>query len=133
MDYMDTLTRMILCVGIEVGCLHSKQAGGIRENGLTITRAEIGTRGGRAVGSFYVTDALFQEVNTDTVEMVRREIGGTVSLANKSPGRPTQTSTRITSKNKNSDDLKDRPRFSLGTLLWSQLEQFSDNFRPIKS
>ncbi|KAL7221707.1 hypothetical protein ACSBR1_023617 [Camellia fascicularis] len=82
-------------VRIEVGCLHSKQAGTPNRYNKGISRKwanhNKGRDGGRAVGSFYVTDASCQEVNTDTVEMVRREIGGTVSLVNKSPGTPTQT------------------------------------------
>ncbi|KAA8522580.1 hypothetical protein F0562_013059 [Nyssa sinensis] len=101
-----------------------------RENGLSITRAEIGTRGERAVGSFYVTDAAGNDVNPETVEVVRQEIGGTVLAVNKSSGRPPQNSTSSRSK---SSAVEERPRFSLGSLFWSQLERLSSNFGPIKS
>ncbi|KAL6993877.1 hypothetical protein U1Q18_011988 [Sarracenia purpurea var. burkii] len=106
-----------------------------RENGLSVARAEMGKRGERAVGSFYVTDVSGQDVHPETIDLVRGEIGGTVVAVNKSPERsPQQTSTRSsTSKNKCSNVEEDRPRLSLGTLLWSQLERLSSNFRPIKS
>lgn len=58
-----------------------------RENGLSIARAELGTREERAIGSFYVTDTSGNNVNSDTVEAVRREIGGTIIVVNKSSAR----------------------------------------------
>ena len=103
-----------------------------RENGLSVSRAEIGTRYEKAIGSFYVTDSSGQDVNLETVEMVRKEIGGPVLVVGKSLGRTSETSTSSTSRSESSD-VEDRPRFSLGTLLWSQLERLSGNFRPIKS
>ncbi|KAG5535479.1 hypothetical protein RHGRI_023296 [Rhododendron griersonianum] len=131
--------RMDICTDNRLGLL-SDITRAFRENGLSITMAEIGTHGEKAVGSFYVTDASGQDVDRDVVEMVRREIGGTVTVVNESPGRPPQTTTRsiITSKSSNvvegqSNVVEDRPRFSLGTLLWSQLERISGNFRTIKS
>ncbi|KAI6695088.1 hypothetical protein NL676_022798 [Syzygium grande] len=57
-----------------------------RENGLSITRAEVGIRGERAIGSFYVTKASGNDVNLSTVELVRKEIKGSVSIVNKSSG-----------------------------------------------
>lgn len=112
-----------------------------RENGLSIIRAEIGTDGEKAVGSFYVTDASGQDMNRDAVEKVRREIGGSVKVVNEYPGQSSpQTTTRstITSKSSGvvegqSNAVEDKPRFSLGTLLWSQLERISGNFKTIKS
>lgn len=114
-----------------------------RENGLSIIRAEIGTDGEKAVGSFYVTDVSGQDMNRDAVEKVRREIGGSVKVVNEYPGQSPQTTTRstITSKSRlssgvvegQSNVVEDKPRFSLGTLLWSQLERISGNFKTIKS
>ncbi|KAL2531764.1 ACT domain-containing protein ACR1 [Abeliophyllum distichum] len=103
-----------------------------RENGLSITRAEIGTRGERAVGTFYVKDTSGQNANPETLETVRREIGSTVVAVNKSLSSPSQATTSRTSRN-NSREIQERPRFSLGSLLWSHLERISSNFRPIKS
>ncbi|XP_052203862.1 ACT domain-containing protein ACR1 [Diospyros lotus] len=107
-----------------------------REHGLSITRAEIGIRGERAVGSFYVTDASGQDANPETVDMVRQEIGGTVLMVNNSPSHSPQGLSQRTSRKNSEDDNKvqeEEPRFSLGAKLWSHLERLSGNFRPIRS
>ncbi|GLT46826.1 hypothetical protein SLA2020_205560 [Shorea laevis] len=95
-----------------------------RENGLSISGAEIGTEGDKAVGTFYVTDASGNDVNPNTVEIVRREIGGSVLVVNKSSPCIGRT------KNGN---VEERPRLSLGNLLWAQLERLSGNFSLIRS
>ncbi|KAK5785069.1 ACT domain-containing protein ACR1-like [Gossypium arboreum] len=92
-----------------------------RENGLSITRTEIGTHGERASGCFYVTDASGNDANPRTVELVRQQIGGSVFVVNKSPN----SSLRISRSN---GEMEDRPRFSLGNLLWSQLERLTFSF-----
>nr|XP_016463718.1 PREDICTED: ACT domain-containing protein ACR1-like isoform X1 [Nicotiana tabacum] len=109
-----------------------------RESGLSISRAEIGIQGEKAVGTFYVKDASGQAVNPETLETVRREIGGTVLVVNKSLGRsssqPTSSSNTIPNiSTSRSSSKQDKPGFSLGSLLWSQVEWLSSNFRPIKS
>ncbi|KAK1383179.1 ACT domain-containing protein ACR1 [Heracleum sosnowskyi] len=112
-----------------------------RENGLSIVRAELGTCNERAVGSFYVKDTSGYYVNSDTVEAVRREIGGTNSVVNIStdcsiPRTSEMTSTSWTVNTSmhgpKGSNVEDRSRFSLGDLLWSQIERLSSNFRPIK-
>lgn len=108
-----------------------------RENGLSISRAEVGIQGEKAIGTFYVKDASGQAVNPDTLETVRREIGGTVLVANNSSGRsssqPASSSNTSPSISTGSSAKQDKPVFSLGSLLWSQVEWLSSNFRPIKS
>ncbi|GAV57736.1 ACT domain-containing protein [Cephalotus follicularis] len=105
----------------------------LRENGLSITRVEIGTNGDRAIGSFYVTDASGHDVNPNTVELVRKEIGASVLVvSDKSPGSTSQASSSNISRT-SSGDVEDGPRFSLGSLFWSQLERLSSNFGPIRS
>jgi len=110
-----------------------------RENGLSISRTEVGVQGEQAVGTFYVKDTSGQAVTSETLEIVRREIGGTVLVVNKSSERPssqptnlsnTSTSTSSSSSNGKQDN---KPGFSLGSMFWSQLEWLSSNFRPIKS
>ncbi|XP_057499946.1 LOW QUALITY PROTEIN: ACT domain-containing protein ACR1-like [Actinidia eriantha] len=123
--------RLDICMRNRRGLL-SEVTRAFRENGLSVSRAEIGTRYEKAIGSFYVTDSSGQDVNLETVEMVRKEIGGPVLVVGKSLGQTSETSTSSTSRSESSD-VEDRPRFSLGTLLWSQLERLSVNFRPIKS
>lgn len=108
-----------------------------RENGLSITRAEIGTRGEKAIGTFYVRDVSDDDVSPRTLEIVRREIGGTIIVGNKSPsGASPEASfscTRGSSSSSSSSGIEEGPRLSFGSLLWAQLERLSNNFRPIKS
>ncbi|KAK9113412.1 hypothetical protein Syun_020209 [Stephania yunnanensis] len=46
-----------------------------RENSLCIKRAEISTKGGKAVDTFYVTDMSGNAVDSKTVDSIRRQIG----------------------------------------------------------
>ncbi|GLU13419.1 hypothetical protein SLE2022_300570 [Rubroshorea leprosula] len=95
-----------------------------RENGLSISGAEIGTEADKAVGTFYVTDASGNDVNPNTVEIVRTEIGGSVLVVKKSS--PWIGRTR-------NGNVEERPRMSLGNLLRAQLERLSGNFSLIRS
>ncbi|KAL6012929.1 hypothetical protein ACLOJK_003418 [Asimina triloba] len=45
-----------------------------RENGLSVSRAEVCTRGDMAVGTFYLTDASGKEADPKIVESLRKEI-----------------------------------------------------------
>ncbi|XP_022775082.1 ACT domain-containing protein ACR1-like [Durio zibethinus] len=123
--------RLDLCTQNKMGLL-SNVTRVFRENGLSINRAEIGIHGERAVGSFYVTDASGHDVNPRTVELVRQEIGGSVLVVNKSPNGTSRASSSSISRS-GSGEVEERPRFSLGNLLWSQLERLSGNFGLIKS
>ncbi|KAI4327321.1 hypothetical protein L6164_019797 [Bauhinia variegata] len=107
-----------------------------RENGLSISRAEIGTQGEKAVGSFYVTDSSGQQVNPDIVDFVRKQVGGAIVARHASPYscrmRVSETK-RTTQETKTSTIQQRRPRFSIGNILWSQLERLSTNFGSIRS
>lgn len=46
-----------------------------RENGLSVTRAEISTKGSMAMNTFYVTDAAGHPVDFKTIESVIERIG----------------------------------------------------------
>lgn len=98
-----------------------------RESGLSISRIEVSTREDRAVGSIYVTDASGHDVNPKTVELAIKEIGGSIIAIHKSPswGSSPSASPRVAHTR-----VEDGPRFSLGSLLWSQLERFSSSFGP---
>ncbi|XP_019444938.1 PREDICTED: ACT domain-containing protein ACR1 isoform X2 [Lupinus angustifolius] len=100
-----------------------------RENGLSISRVEFGTDGEKAVGTFFVTDSSGEEVNPSIAELVRQVCGGTVVIDHKSPHRVAPLSTKVDKESK----IEAEPRFSLGSMLWSQLERLSSNFGPIKS
>lgn len=98
-----------------------------RENGLSISRAEIGTQGEKAVGSFYVRDYSGEEVNPNIVELVREETGGSIVAVHKLPNRLPQTQT-VRPVNESSIDTP--RRFSFGSMLWSRL---SGNLRLVRS
>nr|GMC60040.1 ACT domain-containing protein ACR1 [Ipomoea batatas] len=126
--------RLDICTQNRLGLL-SDVTRVFRENGLSITRAEIGTQGERAIGTFYVKDTSGQSVDPETLESVRQEIGGTVKVVHKSSGRFTQatSSGNSTRRSHRSSGEDGKAGFSLGSLLWAQLERLSNNFRPIKS
>ncbi|XP_057859520.2 ACT domain-containing protein ACR4 [Cryptomeria japonica] len=108
--------RLELCAGDRVGLL-SDVTRIFRENGMSVTRAEVSTRGGKAVNVFYVTDAAGNPVDSKTVEAVRREIGMTMLQVKE-----------ISSTCVKSPVTEPPPaRFSLGNLFKSQSERFLYN------
>ncbi|XVF61392.1 hypothetical protein PTKIN_Ptkin08bG0125700 [Pterospermum kingtungense] len=123
--------RLDICTQNRMGLL-SDVTRVFRENGLSIRRAEIGTHGERATGCFYVTDASGHEANPRTVELVRQEIGVSALMVNKCSNGTSGASSSSVSRS-SSGEVEERPRFSLGSLLWSQLERLSLNFGIIKS
>ncbi|KAL0332358.1 UNVERIFIED_CONTAM: ACT domain-containing protein ACR1 [Sesamum calycinum] len=124
--------RLDICTRDRTGLL-SDVTRVFRESSLSITRAEIGTRGKKAIGTFYVKDTSGQNVTPQTVEIIRREIGGSITVVeNKSSGTSPEGSPSRTSTS-SSSMVEKRSSFSLGNLLWAQLERLSSNFRPIKS
>ncbi|KAG2663257.1 hypothetical protein I3760_16G018900 [Carya illinoinensis] len=68
-----------LCAKDRVGLL-SEVTRILRENGLSVTRADVTTVGEQAVNVFYVRDASGKPVDTKTIEALRKEIGHTIKL-----------------------------------------------------
>ncbi|KMT09658.1 hypothetical protein BVRB_6g131100 [Beta vulgaris subsp. vulgaris] len=66
-----------LCTEDRVGLL-SDITRIFRENGLTIRRAEISTKSGKAVDTFYVTDVTGNPVDPGTVDSIQQQIGQTI-------------------------------------------------------
>lgn len=123
--------RLEICTKNRMGLL-SDVTRAFRENGLSVSMAEIGTNGEKATGSFCVMDASGHDVNQRTVELLKHEIGGSVLVVNKSSNRTSQTSSVSLSRSSSGGgSLDDRPKFSLGNLLWSRLERLSGNFSLI--
>jgi len=56
-----------------------------RENSLSVTQAEVSTRGGKAINTFYVRDASGYPVDSKTIDTIRQSIGQTIL---KVKGRP---------------------------------------------
>ncbi|XP_042517049.1 ACT domain-containing protein ACR1-like isoform X2 [Macadamia integrifolia] len=122
--------RLDVCTGNRVGLL-SDVTRVFREHGLSVASAEIGTRGERAIGSFHVTDVSGNEVDSKTVELVRREIGGTILEVQKIPAWLSRSSS-CSSSSSSGSSVEKRPRFSLGGLLWAKLERLSNNLGSIR-
>ncbi|RWR87001.1 ACT domain-containing protein [Cinnamomum micranthum f. kanehirae] len=109
--------RLELCSEDRVGLL-SDVTRIFRENGLSVTHAEVTTRGSQAVNVFYVTDAAGNPVNSQTIEAVRSEIGFTILHVK---------------DDAYSKQLQESGRFSLGNLFRSRSEKLLYNLGLIKS
>ncbi|XP_027352308.1 ACT domain-containing protein ACR3-like isoform X1 [Abrus precatorius] len=68
-----------LCAKDRVGLL-SEVTRILRENGLTVCRAGVSTRGEQALNVFYVRDASGNPVDMKTIEALRKEIGKTMMV-----------------------------------------------------
>ncbi|KAG2702789.1 hypothetical protein I3843_06G099800 [Carya illinoinensis] len=111
--------RLELCGEDRIGLL-SDVTRIFRENGLSVSRAEVTTRGSQAVNAFYVTDASGNPVKSETIEAVRKEIGLITMLHVKDDAyskSPTQES----------------GKFSLGNLFRTRSEKFLYNLGLMKS
>ena len=74
-----------------------------RENGLLVRRAEVTTRGSRAMNAFYITDAFGNQVKSEIIKAVRNEIDLTVLY--------------IKQDDYSKSPSKESARFSLGNLF----------------
>ncbi|GMP82271.1 hypothetical protein CsSME_00036657 [Camellia sinensis var. sinensis] len=111
--------RLQLCGKDRVGLL-SDVTRIFRENGLSVTRAEVTTRGSQAMNVFYVTDTSGYPVKSETIEAVRKEIGLLIISVKDDDGcsnsPPQQTG-----------------RFSFGNLFRSRSEKFLYNLGLTRS
>ncbi|KAL6573541.1 ACT domain-containing protein acr4 [Orobanche hederae] len=69
--------KLELCTTDRVGLL-SDVTRIFRENSLTVTRAEVSTRAGKAVNTFYVRDATGYPVDPKIIDSIRQTIGQTI-------------------------------------------------------
>ncbi|XP_020093061.1 ACT domain-containing protein ACR4-like [Ananas comosus] len=81
--------KLELCTGDRVGLL-SEITRIFRENSLTVTRAEVSTRGGKAINTFYVSDTTGNTVDAKTIDTIRQLIGQAFLQVK---GQPEQTQT----------------------------------------
>ncbi|CAL4939928.1 unnamed protein product [Urochloa decumbens] len=79
--------KLELSTGDRVGLL-SDVTRIFRENGLTVTRAEVATRGNKAINTFFVRDTAGSSVELKTLEAIRQEIGQTVLQVKGHPDHP---------------------------------------------
>ncbi|CAI8595552.1 unnamed protein product [Vicia faba] len=76
--------KLEICTTDRVGLL-SNVTRIFRENSLTVTRAEVTTKGGKAVNTFYVRGASGCIVDSKTIEFIRQTIGNTILKVKGSP------------------------------------------------
>ncbi|KAL8533567.1 hypothetical protein ACS0TY_009823 [Phlomoides rotata] len=69
--------KLELCTSDRVGLL-SDVTRIFRENSLTVTRAEVATRAGKAVNTFYVRDSSGYPVDPKIIDSIRQTIGQTI-------------------------------------------------------
>ncbi|XP_024988706.1 ACT domain-containing protein ACR4-like isoform X1 [Cynara cardunculus var. scolymus] len=69
--------KLELCTTDRVGLL-SDVTRIFRENSLTVTRAEVATRAGKAMNTFYVRDASGYPVDPKIIDSIRKDIGQTI-------------------------------------------------------
>ncbi|KAK4263637.1 hypothetical protein QN277_029025 [Acacia crassicarpa] len=69
--------KLELCTDDRVGLL-SDVTRIFRENSLTVTRAEVSTKGGKAVNTFYVRGTSGCPVDSKTIESIRQTIGDSI-------------------------------------------------------
>ncbi|CAN0929192.1 ACT domain-containing protein ACR4 [Linum grandiflorum] len=113
--------RLELCCEDRVGLL-SDVTRIFRENGLSVSRAEVTTRGSQAVNAFYVTDASGYRVKSETVEAVRKEIGLAILRVKEDSYSNSSSTTTV-----------EQGKFSLGNIFKSRSEKFLYNLGLIKS
>ncbi|CAN1794966.1 ACT domain-containing protein ACR4 [Linum perenne] len=83
--------KLELCTTDRVGLL-SDVTRIFRENSLTVTRAEVSTRGGKALNIFYVREASGCAVDAKTIDAIRQVIGQTILKVKGSPDQSKQAS-----------------------------------------
>ncbi|CAI8592142.1 unnamed protein product [Vicia faba] len=111
--------KLELCGEDRVGLL-SDVTRIFRENGLSVSRAEVTTRGSQAINVFYVTDVSGNPVKSETIEAVRKEIGLTIL--------------RVKDDDMCTNSLsQERGKFSLRDIVRSRSEKFLYNLGLMKS
>ncbi|KAJ7529068.1 hypothetical protein O6H91_15G032700 [Diphasiastrum complanatum] len=103
--------RLELCTRDRVGLL-SEVTRIFRENGLSVTRADVSTRGNMAVNTFFVTDMSGNPVDRKVLESIREELGQTMLQVKDSSdyGKPLSRESS-------------RSKFSLGDFFRSHSER----------
>ncbi|KAJ7561305.1 hypothetical protein O6H91_03G023100 [Diphasiastrum complanatum] len=113
--------QLELCTKDRVGLL-SDVTRVFRENGLSVTRAEVSTRGDMAVNVFFVTDVHGNLPDMKVVEKLRQEIGQSMLQVKDAPQCASSSSTNYSSS-----------KFSLGDFFKCHSERLLYNLGLSKS
>ncbi|KAJ0248568.1 ACT domain-containing protein ACR2 [Hirschfeldia incana] len=121
--------KLELCAENRVGLL-SDISRVLRENGLTVVRADVETQGQKSLNAFYVRDISGNKIDMEFVESVKKEM------------RPIHLEVKNEDSAEEDRVVSHEPlalaaapqahRFSLGEILRSQIERLSHNFVPTK-
>lgn len=107
----------------------------LREHGLSLLRVELKRHKDEAFGIFYLVTDTGGEVRPDAVREVQaavQEMDISLDVVNEAPGWPPVRKTSVPTPTVAGQD-QERPRPSLGSLLWSHLGKLSNNFGSISS
>jgi hypothetical protein len=108
----------------------------LREHGMSLLRAELKRQKDEAIGTFYLVTDSGGQVRPDALRAVRTrvsEMGISLDIITEAPGWPPVRKTSVPALAHAAGQDQERPRSSLGTLLWSHLGKISNNFGYIRS
>jgi len=125
--------KLELCAENRVGLL-SDITRVLRENGLTVVRADVETQGQKSLNAFYVRDISGNKIDMEFVESVKKEMRPIhLEVKNEDTKIDTVGSDEPTASASATPQRQPQPhRFSLGDILRSQMERLSLNFVPTK-
>jgi len=104
----------------------------LREHGLSLLRVELKRHKDEATGVFYLVTDTGGEVRTEAVRAVQArvaEMDVSLDIVKEAPGWPPVRKTSVPAPPAaGQQQAQERPRPSLGSLLWSHLGKLSNNF-----
>ncbi|KAM0951347.1 putative [Protein-PII] uridylyltransferase [Dioscorea sansibarensis] len=115
--------RLELCTVDRVGLL-ADVTRIFRENSLTITRAEVSTRAGKAIDSFYVRDAAGSPVDAEIIHSIRQIIGLKILQAKSYSDYPTHSPPLVSPVTAHCETLAPpqvHPRPFIRTISWNSV------------
>ncbi|EOA22777.1 hypothetical protein CARUB_v10003494mg [Capsella rubella] len=123
--------KLELCAENRVGLL-SDITRVLRENGLTVVRADVETHGQKSLNAFYVRDISGNKIDMEFVESVKKEMRP-IHLEVKNEETRTETVGPDEPPASAVPQPQPQPhRLSLGDILRSQMDRLSLNFVPTK-
>ncbi|CAD6206509.1 unnamed protein product [Miscanthus lutarioriparius] len=108
----------------------------LREHGLSLLRVELRRHKDDAFGIFYLVTDTGGEVRAEALRAVQARVAEmdiSLDVVMEAPGWPPVRKTSVPAPPVAGPQPQERPRPSLGSLLWSHLGKLSNNFNYIRS
>ncbi|KAJ1293765.1 hypothetical protein BS78_01G094200 [Paspalum vaginatum] len=108
----------------------------LREHGMSLLRVELKRNEDEAFGIFYLVTDSGGEVRAEAVRAVKARVAEMdilLDIVKEAPDWPPVRKTSVPAPPVVGQQALDRPRPSLGSLLWSHLGKLSNNFSHIRS